>query len=503
MPPLKRRRRAFIAPPSPEPDQTTPQQPPPTVDEVEPPSALPTIPADLLPEIAARSDFTTLVRCAACCKSLRAEILRPAFIRRVCRREPLAGGSASAAVPPFALGFLHAYDKARIMCADQDQDQPPPGPCFTAAHPATPDVASFFENHLAPFVARTAGKRLLGDYEPLTLRNGLVVLRRRYLPGGGDRRSSEMCVYDPMSGRRTFLPSPEIVRVRDRKASDYGVSYTYALLTAADSSEIGGGGGAFLVLAADFTGLERNHPYITVQTVSSAKAAAAGGGRYAWGPPTIVAAHPASRLCCLQPHCAAVVVRGFVHWLMYNDDPFFLFLNPEQDRFHVLTYGISTATAGSIELPKDGALPHGCKVSNLHLGSSPDGRLSLHVANRLKITVWLLPPAGAGDGWSQHAVIDIAKTAGSLAPPGMEYAPPSWWLKEVVEFASSGVRSGGILLRPFNKWFEENVAEEGEEELAVLDVETKELRRVIKRKHITVFPYEVDLEARLKAMKTF
>ncbi|CAN6304225.1 unnamed protein product [Urochloa humidicola] len=492
MPPHKRRRRAFIAPPSPEPDQTTPQPLPPS--EVERPPALPTIPADLLPEIAARSDFTTLVRCAACCKSLRAEILRPAFIRRVCNREP------GAAVPPFALGFLHAYDKAR-MDVDPDKEQPAPAPCFTAAHPATPGVASFFESHLAPFVARTAGKRLLGDYEPLTSRNGLVVLRRRYLAGGGDRRSSEMCVYDPMSGRRTFLPSPEIVRVRDRKASDYGISYTYALLTAADSSEIDGGGGALLVLAADFTGLERNHPYITVQTVSSAKAAAAGGGRYAWGPPTIVAAHPASRVSCLQPHCAAVVVRGFVHWLMYNDDPFFLFLNPEQNRFHVLTYGISTATAGTIELPKDGALPHGCKVSNLHLGSLPDGRLSLHVANRLKITVWLLPPAG--DGWSRHAVIDIEKTAGSLAPSGMEYAPHSWWLKETVEFASSGVRSGGIVLRPFNKWFEENMAEEGEEELAVLDVETKELRRVIKRKHITVFPYEIDLEVRLSAMKTF
>ncbi|CAN6291806.1 unnamed protein product [Urochloa humidicola] len=489
MPPLKRRRRAFMAPPSPEPDQTTPQPPPPPKEEGEPPPELPTIPADLLPEIAAWSDFTTLVRFAACCKSLRAEILRPAFIRRVCRREP------AAAVPPFALGFLHAYDKARITCVDQDQDQPPPAPCFTAAHPATPGVVSFFENHLGPFVARTAGKRLLGDYEPLTSRNGLVVLRRRYLAGGGDRRSSEMCVYDPMSGHRTFLPSPLIVRVRDRKASDYGVSYTYALLTASDA-----GGGSFLVLAADFTGLVRNHPYITV---SSAKAAA-GGGRYAWGPSISVAAHQASEFSYLQPHCNSVVLSGLVHWLMYKDGPL---LNPEQDRFHILTYSVGTATVGSIELPKSNVLQYVCKVSNLHLGLSPDGRLSLHVANRLKITVWLLPPVGTGagaDGWSQHAVIDIAKTAGSLAPPDMGYAPPhSWWLKETVEFASSGVRSGGIVLRPFNKWFEENLAEEGEEELAVLDVETKELRRVIKRKHIMVFPYEVDLKARLKAMKTF
>ncbi|KAG2536437.1 hypothetical protein PVAP13_9NG188773 [Panicum virgatum] len=171
MPPRKRRR-AFIAPPSP--DQatvTTPRRPP--EEEAEPP-ALPTLPPDLLPEIAARSDVTTLVRCAACCRALRRDILRPAFIRRVCR-EPDPGGAA--VVPPCVLGFLHAYDKARM---GQDQGRPPP-PCFSAAHPATPGVASFFEKHHAPFAARTAGRSLLGDYEPLAAsRNGLVVLRRRY-----------------------------------------------------------------------------------------------------------------------------------------------------------------------------------------------------------------------------------------------------------------------------------------------------------------------------------
>jgi len=45
--------------------------------------------------------------------------------------------------------------------------------------------------------------------------------------------------------------------------------------------------------------------------------------------------------------------------------------------------------------------------------------------------------------------------------------------------------------------------EEVEGALAVLDMETEDLRRVIKRKHITLFPYEIDLEARLAAMKTF
>ncbi|PAN45993.1 hypothetical protein PAHAL_9G156400 [Panicum hallii] len=276
MPPRKRRR-AFIAPPSPDHQTTvtTPRRPP--EEEVEP-SALTTLPADLLPEIAARSDVT----------------------RRSSRS-------------PCVLGFLHAYDKARMGDADQDRDRPPaPAPCFSAAHPATPGVA--------------------------------------YL--GGDR-SSDICVYDPMSGSRTFLPPPPGIRIRDRRASEYGVYYTYVLLTAAD----GIGDSSFLLLATDFTGLEVHSANITVQTVSSDNA----DGTCPWGPVTM-AAHPRSRWYSVQPHCGAVVLP-----------------------LHILTYDVGTATAGSIELPKH-SLPQNCKVSNLHLASSPDGRLSLHVANKLKIS---------------------------------------------------------------------------------------------------------------------
>ncbi|KAF8684760.1 hypothetical protein HU200_044182 [Digitaria exilis] len=422
MPPPRKRRRPFIAPPSPDQNETTPPHPPPP-PEPEEEEREPALPADLLPEIAARSDVTTLVRFAACCKSLRREILRPAFIRRACR-DP----SAAAVVPPCVLGF-------------------------SAAHPATPGVASFFERRLAPFAARTAGASLFGDYEPLTSsRDGLVVLRRRYL-GDGDQ-SSDMCVYDPMSGDRTFLPSPPDFKIWERGASEYSVSYTYVLLTAAAD----GIGSSFLVLAAAFNRLGRDTDNLMVQTVSD-----------------------------------AVVLRGYIHWLMYD------FLGPV--RFRILT-DVGTATAGSIELPKEkDALPFNC--DRILLGSSPDGRLSLHVSKKLKISVWLRRPAagGDGDGWSRHAVIDIARAARSLTPPGMPYY---WCIKDAVDFASSGVRSGAVLVRPFNAYFTERMMEEGcEEVLAVLDMETKELRRVNKRKNITLFPYEVDLEARLLAMKTF
>jgi len=118
-----------------------------------------------------------------------------------------------------------------------------------------------------------------------------------------------------------------------------------------------------------------------------------------------------------------------------DEEDLFFFVDPPQQHLHIhiLTYDVRTAMAGSIEVPKR-ALPQYCKVSNLHLASSPDGRLSLHVANKLKISVLLQRPAGAG-GWSRHAVIDIATTARSLTPPGTPYY---WWLKGAVDFARRG-----------------------------------------------------------------
>ncbi|PUZ37834.1 LOW QUALITY PROTEIN: hypothetical protein GQ55_9G151000 [Panicum hallii var. hallii] len=447
MPPRKRRR-AFIAPPSPDHQTTvtTPRRPP--EEEVEP-SALTTLPADLLPEIAARSDVT----------------------RRSSAAPRAAGPSAR---PSSAASSIPIPVRPRLPARlRQGQDGgcgPGPGPVAGAGalllRGAPGDARRGVLLRGAPRAVRGSyGRSLLGDYEPLAAsRNGLVVLRRRYL--GGDR-SSDICVYDPMSGSRTFLPPS--TGIRDRRASEYGVYYTYGLLTAAD----GIGDSSFLLLATDFTGLEVHSANITVQTVSSDNA----DGTCPWGPVTM-AAHPRSRWYSVQPHCGAVVLP-----------------------LHILTYDVGTATAGSIELPKH-SLPQNCKVSNLHLASSPDGRLSLHVANKLKISVWLLRPAGAGDaGLSRHAVIDIAMTARSLTPPDTPYY---WWPKDAVKFASSGARSGAILLRPFTgKWPSDNVEEESEGALAVLDMETEELRRVVKRKHITLFPYEIDLEARLSAMKTF
>ncbi|KAL6637498.1 hypothetical protein ACP70R_025070 [Stipagrostis hirtigluma subsp. patula] len=443
MSPLKRRRTLTVAPP---PEATAP--------------AL-TLPHEIVLEIVARSDAATFVRCAASCKPLRRDVLRPAFIRRACHG-PHGG------VPPRVVGFLHAYDEARAA--------PPPAP-FSLAHPATPAAASFAEE-LAPFVSRSAAAAaaggLLGDYEPLTSRNGLVVLRRRYV---GAHRPG-ICVYDPMTGGRAFLPGPPDIDTGH--APDYGVSYTYVLLTAADGIA---GSSCFLLLAADFAQLTVGYSGdIRVQTVSPD--AAGGGGK--WGPVTWVS-DPRSARSELQPRCNAVVLGGLIHWLMYRG----------YWHFHILTYDVRTAAAGSIELPEE-ALHDGCRESSLHLAPSPDGRLSLLVADRRKISVWLLPPS-AGGGWSRHAMIDTGKMLKWSLVPGYDR---SWWLDRVVKFASSGARSDAILLRPFTKWHKELV-EEGGEGLAVLDVEKKEVRVVPRRAHTMNFPYEVDLEAQLSAMKIF
>ncbi|CAL4932572.1 unnamed protein product [Urochloa decumbens] len=129
-----------------------------------------TLPTELMLQIVARSDAATLFRCAAACKLLRREILSPAFVRRVCR-EP------DGIVPPRGLGFL--------------------GDTLSIVRLGTPAAASFAKKILAPFVSRSAGD-LLAQYWPQTSRGGLVVMEGK----------SDMCVYDPMTGERTFLPSP-------------------------------------------------------------------------------------------------------------------------------------------------------------------------------------------------------------------------------------------------------------------------------------------------------
>ena len=172
------------------------------------PSPTPALPANLLLEIAARSDARTIFRCAATCKLLRRAALSPDFLRRVSR-------GPCAAVP------------STFLCVLGDT---------SFVHPLTLAAWDFWMCHLAPFVSRSAAG-LFEQYRPLTSRRGLVVLGRREINRWRrSERRSDLCVYDPMTNGRTFFPVPPDIG-RDPYHGLLGyvtVVTSYVVLTAAD-----------------------------------------------------------------------------------------------------------------------------------------------------------------------------------------------------------------------------------------------------------------------------
>ncbi|TVU46038.1 hypothetical protein EJB05_05555, partial [Eragrostis curvula] len=398
------------------------------------------LPAELLLEIVARSDAATLVRCAASCRPLRRDIVSPAFIRRVCR-EP------DGIVPSSLLGFLNmnptAIKGARL-----------PPASFSLAHPATAAAASFTEKHLAPFMSRSAPVAGLYDYRPRESRNGLVLLNG-WGPTSG--MIDHLCVYDPMAktNQCTFVPGPP-----DSKYS--GMPYEYVLLTAAD-----GIGSSFLLLAANFSGL--TYGFIKVRTMQS--------NWCTWSPVTI-ASYSGDQRCSSNQRGRAAVLGTLIHWLMCDNNGRYL---------HIVTYDVFTAKAGSVQLPSEG-VPDRFQRSNRHLTSTPNRGLRLLVADKLTISVWLL---SGNAGWTRQAVIDTEETVRSVLRSSNT---------DMVEIMGFGVKSGVILLWPFTR----NIDLKGldRETIIALDVETKEMHRA-KRSYMLHLLYEVDLKARLLAMKTF
>ncbi|KAL6641711.1 hypothetical protein ACP70R_019892 [Stipagrostis hirtigluma subsp. patula] len=186
-----------------------------------PPS--PALPDDLLRKVLALCDHETLVRCAAGSRLLcRCMLDDPAFLRR--RR-------AQGYAPSLLLGiFHHASDGA--------------GPRVRFAEAPTPAVIP--RAPIGSFVSGNADLLTSFD-EPLACRGGLVLLRRgkmtRY-------RTVELCVCEPMTGRRRFLPPPD--------PHDQSI----AILTAQDA------GGRFELLAAGLR-VFTSHQHITSQLFTS------------------------------------------------------------------------------------------------------------------------------------------------------------------------------------------------------------------------------------------
>ncbi|CAN6380686.1 unnamed protein product [Urochloa humidicola] len=425
------------------------------------PTAAPALPSDLVLEIVARSDAETLVRCAACCKPLRRDILSRAFIRRVCH------GPGGAVVPPRLLGFLQSLHSPVLS-----RDSLPPA-SFSLAHPATPAAARLSEKHLTPSLSGG----LIDRYDPVESRGGLVVLRRRrHATAAVPGEESGICVYDLMTGSRAFFEdTPEMAYF-----SSYSSCLSYVVLTASDG--IGAGRSAFLLLAADFTALlSPGSPVVKFRTVSS------DAGE--WSPVTSAPTHRRTHGSTLHHYCSAVVLGGaVVHWAMRG-------AGGGDEQNHILTYNVRTATAGSIKLPTN--LPASYSDmnrydANLRLASSPDGKqLTMFVREELRIFIWRL--LSAGGVWARHAVIDVETelSRSSLTP----LPPRSRWQDGMIQLLSSWERSGVVLFY---------LGGDGEEGgLVALDVETEEMHRVDGHRHMPFIPFDVDMESRLSSMKTF
>ncbi|TVU48941.1 hypothetical protein EJB05_00227, partial [Eragrostis curvula] len=420
------------------------------------------LPAELLLEIVARSNAATLLRCAASCRSLRRDILHSAFIHHVCN---------DGAVPPRLLGFLG-------LTSMRPGYEPMPPPSFSLAYPATHAAASLSETHLAPFLSRDEGR--LASYETLTSRDGLVLLRRnRWVP----QLEVTLCVYDVMTGKDTFFPGPPKTGTGHDNA--YHLCYDkFVLLTSAN-----GVGCPFLIFAADFSWLREGSRSIIVWTFFPPSDSDAGG---AWSPATF-ASHSRPPPYASKEPCdnVAVLHGGLVHWLIRS----------HQHDYYIFTYNVLTAVTGWIELPAE--VPAKCRdVGKLHLlaSSPPTGtRLSLLVVDKFKVSVWLLLSSGDdGACWAWQTVIDMDRSAYSVSFKGGH----PYWPTTGVDIVGSGTRCSAVILLWHSKysrsWSELKKAEKG---IIVLDLETKEMREVSKKKY--AFVYEVDMASRLAAMKIF
>ncbi|CAN6291198.1 unnamed protein product [Urochloa humidicola] len=418
----------------------------------------PKLPANLLAEIAARTDAATVFRFAAACKELRREILMPDFIHRVTQQ---AGPAGDALVPSKFLGLLGGSETS-----------------FSVVHPTTVASLSFAWHHMAPFVSRSAAG-LLEEYGLMASRGGLVVLGRREInTRRWSQRRSDVCVYDPMSGTRAFFPAPPDVGKSPYSRFLGGGSIAvidYAvLLTAAADGIIAGS--SFMLLAADLdTSLDMS-VRIRVQTLSSPD------GK--WGPLKSVELEPRCPWWCMRFDSYrddAVVLGGVVHWLMHAGASFVVDVGE-----YILTYDVSTGTPGSVDLPAEHGNLRGTR-SQCQLVSSPDGKLSLVVTDKLVVSIWVLSEGGGS--WARHAVVDME--APWWLPAWDEDEPPE--LLKLVRFGDQ--RSGAVFLR-FDGIQDEL--------LYGIDMETKaEFFTTFHENEKTGIPYEVDLASRLSSMKAF
>ncbi|KAL6641557.1 hypothetical protein ACP70R_019738 [Stipagrostis hirtigluma subsp. patula] len=384
----------------------------------------PALPPELVLEIVDRCDDpATLIASAAACRLLRRHVLGADFIRR--QRDAARGRFA----PSSLLGlFYRHYD-------GEPAPRPPP---FTATSDAV----------RTPF----APAAVFAGYTPAESRGGLLVLRRSALFA----ERAGLCVYDPVTRRRAFLPPPEVHQ------------QSYALLLAGDDHADAGALFRRLVVV-DLSGL-LFHRTVRAQSFSPEEA---GGG--AWGP-VVDAFVPGHLMRCEVARPSPVILDGdgaLLHWLC-------------TDHRTVLTLDADTAEAGTLQLPPYHVLyPRFFLPEHQLLASSAEGELSLLVAERLVITVWVR--RAATEQWERRAAVDVERM---LLLAKVEPALPIWWNSRM-QIEWFGEKSGAVVAQ---------VAGVG---LLVLNVETEEVCMVQRSNDLVPFrycPYERDLLGLLAAM---
>ncbi|XBI05467.1 hypothetical protein VPH35_133628 [Triticum aestivum] len=379
------------------------------------------LPAELVLEIIARSDPVTLIRSAAACRLLSRDILDPSFIRRVTQQ----GGI----VPPCILSSINTnYRKHNLFRL------------LSLIHPAIPAVELFFDDHMSLVKSPNLGD-LLREYYLVACRGGLVLLRASHV------HLPVLCVYDPITGHRTFLQSeaPGIPNstISFRKC---------ALLTAADNI-----GCSFLLFVGDLDmGISNSDAHtIKVQTVRSSTGA--------WEP---VATHDGFFVEQWQEighyDTPIVLYGGIIHWLLCKDGK-------------ILTYDVRVAKPGMLELPFLGRDVSNFNAEQLQLRSytSSDGHMLLRLLSTVGSTISIWHQLSGG-GWALDTVIEKEAELRSLAPNVHPGRPLQ------MMFMSSGERSSAVLLQ----------------------INLPKEMHMIKEWRGT-WIMEIDLPSRLRAMKIF
>ncbi|XBI35178.1 hypothetical protein VPH35_120899 [Triticum aestivum] len=351
------------------------------------------LPADLLLEIAARSDPVTLVRCAATCKALRRQIADPAFL------SPLRLRGADRFVPALFRGMF--IQNLRAAAAEHPRFLVPGLfiqnlRAAAAEHPRFVVPGRSKEPPPEPFRSFLSKYTTLFDfYHPvLAARHGLVALRSDATP---ETEPAGACVFDPMTGYIHCFGPPGIN------------AQSFVLLT--------GDGRRYRLLAA-----ELSSGHLKTQAFSPAEHARL------WQAIAETAVAPCPQdAALLHP---PVVLQGDTHWLCRSVECHFVLK---------LSHAPLQASVTKIDGHCGEALRGRGPEEVLLVSDGGHARQpGLLVATGLEISLWTLSGSREGGGWSKQVLVQ----------PESIRRPAGQW-SERLELRWFGETSGG----PSPSWY--------------------------------------------------